>query len=212
VLDTCVLFPAPLYNTLLYAAFHRIYQPIWTDLILAELRRTLLTDGRRAPEAVARRLEAMTSAFEPGANLDRNNIAYRALIDRMPNHPKDRHVLAAAVASEADFLVTENLRDFRLAGTAYQDIAVVNADDFFLHLCATSRWHRLSLLSALHAQIRDSRSLTTIDALLDRLVLHNGTERFATNMLRLREELSALPLPLNKAISSGERLPADLPF
>jgi hypothetical protein len=117
VLDTCVLFPAPIYNTLLYIAFHRVYQPIWTDLILEELRRTMLTDGHRSPDQVERRLRAMTASFEPGANLDRQGIVYRALIDRMPNHPKDRHVLAAAVAIEADFLVTENRKDFQLVGT-----------------------------------------------------------------------------------------------
>jgi hypothetical protein len=37
---------------------------------------------------------------------------YQPLIDQMPNHPKDRHVLAAAIACEADYLVTFNLRDF----------------------------------------------------------------------------------------------------
>ena len=30
----------------------------------------------------------------------------------MGNHPKDRHVLAAALACKADYLVTFNLRDF----------------------------------------------------------------------------------------------------
>lgn len=211
VLDTCVLYPAPLYNTLLYAAAHRAYQPLWTDQILAELRRTMLSDGRRAPEAVARRLDAMTAAFEPGANLDRRGIAYRHLIDLMPNHPKDRHVLAAAVAVEADFLMTSNLRDFRLVGTPYQSLPVVSPDDFLVSLCATSPWHQLSLLSALHAQLRDSRLLTTLDALLDRLIRHNDTTRFAAAMRASRDALSDLPTDLATTITSGAPLPPDLP-
>jgi len=35
--------------------------------------------------------------------------SYEKLIGSMANHPKDRHVLAAAVAGRADALVTENL-------------------------------------------------------------------------------------------------------
>jgi hypothetical protein len=37
---------------------------------------------------------------------------YQPLISQMDNHPKDRHVLAAALACKSDYLVTFNLRDF----------------------------------------------------------------------------------------------------
>jgi hypothetical protein len=37
---------------------------------------------------------------------------YETLAPQMTNHPKDRHVLAAAVACRADYLVAFNLRDF----------------------------------------------------------------------------------------------------
>jgi hypothetical protein len=149
----------------------------------------------------------MTASFEPGANLDRQGIAYRALIDRMPNHPKDRHVLAAAVAIEANFLVTENRKDFHLVGTPYQDIAVVDADDFLLTLLAVSRWHQMNLLSALYAQVRDSRSLFTLDALLEGLVRHNGTARFAVQVQSQRDDFVDWPAALVAAIISGDFIP-----
>jgi hypothetical protein len=206
VLDTCVLYPAPLYNTLLYIAFHRVYQPLWTDRILVELRRTMLTDGRKSPEQVERRLRAMTASFEPGANLDRRGIAYASLIEQMPNHPKDRHVLAAAVAIECDYLVTANLRDFRLVGTPYQTVNVVSPDDLLIALAFLSRRHQLNILSALHAQVRDSRRFASLDALLERLVQHHHTTRFAARMLAVRAELASLPADLAVAITEGQRI------
>jgi hypothetical protein len=52
------------------------------------------------------------------------------LISSMTNHPKDRHVLAAAVAGRADILVTENLKDFPPAAVAHLGITVAGQDDF----------------------------------------------------------------------------------
>ncbi len=46
----------------------------------------------------------------PDAMVERT--LYEHFIDVMPNDPKDRHVLAAAIASDADVLVTANLKDF----------------------------------------------------------------------------------------------------
>jgi hypothetical protein len=42
------------------------------------------------------------AGFFPEAEVD----GYQDLVDQMTNHPKDRHVLAAAVAARADFIVS----------------------------------------------------------------------------------------------------------
>lgn len=59
-------------------------------------------------------------------------VGYEALIDKMANDPKDRHVLAAAVRSGAEVLVTENLRDFPVDAVRLYDIKVVTQDTFLL--------------------------------------------------------------------------------
>lgn len=48
------------------------------------------------------------------------------------NHPKDRHVLAAAVAAGADLIITCNLRDFRPEDCRQYGIEAVHPDAFLL--------------------------------------------------------------------------------
>ena len=71
---------------------------------------------------------------------------YEKLIGSMTNHPKDRHVLAAAVAGRADVLVTENLKDFPPGSVAHLEITVAGQDDFLSGLtCSRVRNpHRIS--------------------------------------------------------------------
>jgi predicted nucleic acid-binding protein len=90
-LDTCVLYPAYLCDTLLRLAEVSAYRPLWSTQVLDELRRNLVERGL-PPDRVDRRITQMTRSF-PDAMVT----GYESLIDGMSNDPKDRHVLAAAV-------------------------------------------------------------------------------------------------------------------
>jgi len=83
-----------------------VYRPLWSEHVLAELRRNLVKAGAKQ-EAVEHRVGQMAVYF-PDARVT----SYEELISSMTNDPEDRHVLAAAVAGRADVLVTENLKDF----------------------------------------------------------------------------------------------------
>ena len=109
VMDANALVPAALCDFLLRAASKDIYRLLWTEDILEEVRRTLINDlGKSEAEALAnKRIEAMRDAF-PDALVTQ----YTTLIPAMTNDPKDRHVLAAAVVSGAQIIVTSNLADF----------------------------------------------------------------------------------------------------
>ena len=91
VLDACVLLPAPLRDTLLRLAEPpRLYLPRWSEEILAFRnleRRIGLSKAKTAYLAGQLRKHFADSWV----------VGYEPLIDRMGNHPKDRHVLAAAV-------------------------------------------------------------------------------------------------------------------
>jgi predicted nucleic acid-binding protein len=97
-----------------------LYQARWTDQILAEVTRTLIGRFGKTPEKAEYREAAMREFF--GNSMVAN---FEALIAEMTNHPKDRHVLAAAVACRADYLVSFNLKDFpRSAVERYRIVAL----------------------------------------------------------------------------------------
>jgi predicted nucleic acid-binding protein len=128
VLDTCVLVPMPLCDTLLRLAEDpAFYIPRWTKDILRELRSTLLRMGYTEAQA-SRRITAMETAFE-GAKVT----GYECLIASMTNDPKDRHVLAAAVRGGAHAIITDNVRHFPPASVKPYDITVLTPDDFLIH-------------------------------------------------------------------------------
>jgi predicted nucleic acid-binding protein len=158
LLDTCVLHKSYLCDTLLSVAEAGIFRPLWSDHVLAELRRNLLTAGAK-PEAVEHRIDQMTAYF-PDARV----AGYEGLISSMTNHPKDRHVLAAAAAGRADILVTENLRDFPTEAAGRFGITIASQDDFLLGLLEL---HPDAVLAALRRQAsRYRREPRNVAALL----------------------------------------------
>lgn len=127
MLDACVLYPAALRDTLLRAAAAGLYQPLWSAEILEEVRRNLVEKGKRA-DLIQRLIDTLREAFPEAEVSD-----YQHLTATMPNDPKDRHVLAAAVASGAALIVTANLRDFPATALAPYHVAAQSPDD-----CLTS--------------------------------------------------------------------------
>jgi len=135
VLDACVLVPAALRDTLLRAFQAELYRAHWSDQILNEVERTLAGSFTSAPRA--RSLIERIRAEFPDAIVPAQRI--RRLLPTMTNQPKDRHVLAAAVASAAGSIVTSNLRDFPTQALAPHEIQAQSPDEFLLALCETQR-------------------------------------------------------------------------
>lgn len=130
VLDTSVLYPYSLCDLLLRLADRELYDPYWSDRILAELERNLLGLGLTA-EQVAWRIGHMQRAF-PEAMVPADAVA--RLESAMTNDAKDRHVLAAAVASPAEAVVTFNLRHFQPEACEPHDIEPLHPDEFLVTL------------------------------------------------------------------------------
>ena len=126
-LDTCVLFSATLTDTLLRIAEEDAFRPLWSAGVLTELQAVLEREVGLESERAARRISHMQAAFPTAEVID-----YELLIEAMTCDPKDRHVLAAAVAGGAEVLVTFNLKDFPREALTPHDVAAVSPDAFLL--------------------------------------------------------------------------------
>lgn len=129
VLDACALVPIRLTTTLLWLAEAGLVQPLWSEQILDEVRRNLPKVGVE-PARASRRVDMMRDAFGAEALVD----GFEDLIDEMECDPKDRHVLAAAVAAGANTIVTFNLKDFPNEAAAAHGIQIIHPDSFLVQL------------------------------------------------------------------------------
>lgn len=127
VLDACVLAPHPLFDTVLRLADAGLYEVRWSQQILDEVERTLVNKFGMEPQKARARIVQMDRAF-PLAKVE----GHEALIDAMTNHPKDRHVLAAAVRAGVGTIVTSNLKDFDAHALAPYDVEALHPDEFLL--------------------------------------------------------------------------------
>jgi predicted nucleic acid-binding protein len=162
VLDTCVLYPNALRDTLLRIAESGVYQPLWSERILEELEGVLERKGWKADHV----LQCMREAF-PDATVS----GWEPLESSMTNDPKDRHVLAAAIRGHADVIVTANLSDFPSKSLDGFDVEVQHPDVF---LCYELEFAPEMIIQALFEQAADTgkegREQLSVHDVLDALV------------------------------------------
>ncbi len=152
VLDACVLIPMPLADTLLrIAAGPRLYIPKWSDQIMKEIGRTLHDDFGVSAEKVRYREREIRRHF-PEAWIE----GYEQLIPSMKNHPKDRHVLAAAAHAHVETIVTFNTRDFPPSSLAPYSMEALGPSTFLKGLYATSPTEIMEVLGAQAAAIGET--------------------------------------------------------
>ncbi len=150
VFDACVLYPAPLRDVLMHLALTDLFRAKWTDAIHEEWMRSVLANR---PDLSREQLERTRQLMNAHVR-DCLVADYEDLIPvlALPD-PEDRHVLAAAIRSSADVIVTFNLRDFPPETLKKWGIEAQHPDDFIHHLldlapnlvCAAAKRQRESL-------------------------------------------------------------------
>ena len=150
----------PLADTLLRLAVGpRLFLPKWTHQTMAEITRNLHENfGLTAEQAAYRESEIRKHFGEAWVE------GYEDLILAMTNQEKDRHVLAAAVRSGAETIVTYNLRDFPRSALASYSITAQGPSTFLKNL------YELDSDAVLHTLEQQAAAIDkSFDYLLDRL-------------------------------------------
>jgi predicted nucleic acid-binding protein len=158
VLDACVLISATLRDTLLSAVEKGMYRLHWSDEILDEVRRNLVKREMTSPEDAQDLIEQMDRFFA-----EANVRGFEVLIPAM-NDKKDRHVLAAAVMSRSQVIVTSNIKDFPKQALDPFGIEAQTPDEFLTHLFYSNPTLMMEILSEQAGDLNDP-PLTVPDVL-----------------------------------------------
>lgn len=128
ILDACVLYPAPIRDLMMRLSLTDLFNARWTDQIHEEWISALVKKGydRDYLEKTRRLMDRHVR--------DGKVDEYEDLIDSitLPDQD-DRHVVAAAIKSNSDAIVTFNLKDFPETVLEKYAIEVIHPDDFILY-------------------------------------------------------------------------------
>jgi hypothetical protein len=177
LLDADVLYPVYQRDVLLRFAYAGVFQARWTNQIVHEMPQGI---KKKVPEEchdrVDRTVAQMREAFPDAMVTGHEN-----LITSMTNHPKDRHVLAAAVQAGVDVIVTSNIKDFPRSSCEPHDIDVQPPDDFLCYQWELRRPEDLTYVLENWASDLVNPPLT-LEVLLEEH-LYNRVPRFSETVL-----------------------------
>ena len=125
VLDTNVIYPIEIRDLLFWLAYYDLYTPKWSIHIFKEWESVMKRKGVDAKE-IEKRVSRANEAF-PDALV--NNYDKLIVGLKLPD-PDDRHVLAAAIKTNANVIVTNNIKDFPEEYLASFGLVAKTADDF----------------------------------------------------------------------------------
>lgn len=125
VLDTNVIYPVIIRDILFWFAHYDLYTPKWSEHIFDEWKKVMKQKGVSEEEA-NKRIAKANIAF-PDALVQN----YKGLIKylELPD-VDDRHVLAAAIKTNASIIVTNNIKDFPEEYLQSFGLNAKTADDF----------------------------------------------------------------------------------
>lgn len=180
LLDACVIYPAPLRDLLVQLALSDLFRAKWTEQIHQEWIGNVL---KKRPDITPAQLErtrelmnlyvrdCLVTGFEP------------LIPSLMLPDPDDRHVLAAAIASRSDIIITYNLKDFPEQVLSPYRIKAQHPDEFVSTLLEQEPQAVKQAVETVRQRLRNPPK--SIEEYLD--ILKNQQLRVTVSMLKRME-------------------------
>lgn len=164
VFDACVLYPSVLRDVLLRLAITDTFRARWTDAIHDEWTRNLKANHPDIDENYLNKTRQLMNAHVRDALVE----GYEHLINSivLPDQD-DRHVVAAAIAANADVIVTYNLKDFPDEALAPYQLQAIHPDSFIHDLIDLYPAEVIGVIRSARGALK--KPALTIDEYLDRL-------------------------------------------
>ena len=131
VYDACVMYPAPLRSLLMYLALTDMFRARWSDLIHDEWIRNLLEKRPDLKEENLNRTRKLMNKHVRGCLVTGFEPLITAI--ELPD-PNDRHVVAVAIHTRAEAIITFNLKDFPEEALEQFNLKAIHPDEFIMDL------------------------------------------------------------------------------
>lgn len=156
-IDACSLAGALKRNLLLSLAEAGFYRVRWSEKVLIETRSAIQTilEGKNVPDAADRAERAvaiMRRAFEDAMVSSYED--FLSACERMPD-PGDRHVLAAALKTQAAMIVTDNIRHFPPDLLGPLGTEACTSDDFIANTIALDTGRAVAAIRKMRERLRN---------------------------------------------------------
>lgn len=152
ILDANILYPAVLRDLFMELAVQGCFQAKWSDKIHEEWINSLMRkEPQRDISKLIRTKDLMNEAVMDCLVTDFDHIIPTL---HLPDDD-DRHVLAAAIKSNSDYVVTNNLKDFPDSELEKYGVAKISPDDFALMLLENNRIEFETSINRIMARLKN---------------------------------------------------------
>lgn len=172
VYDACVLYPSALRNVLIELATpdYALFQAKWTERIESEWLENLIINRPDLDSNKLRKTAQIMRIVVPDCIVTNYEKLEAGL--ELPD-PNDRHVLAAAIRSKAQAIITRNLKDFPADVLAEFDIEAIHPDLFLINQFDLSNARVLDAIKNIRGRLVNPK-LSAVDY-LDSLSVDGAT-------------------------------------
>ncbi len=179
--DACVLYPAPLRDLLIQLALDELFRAKWSNSIHDEWIRNVL---KVRPDLSSQQLDR-TRALMNFHVLDALVEGFEKIEKTLDlPDPNDNHVLAAAIVSSSDMILTFNLKDFPDKILSTYHIKAMHPDDFLMCLLDKGQGSVFQSLKSTRLRLRKPpKSVDEYLEILDKQGLRN-TVKLLNNFKR----------------------------